>query len=146
MEASTREVEQGQIVMTSRRIELIAMLQQELDVLERGGYGTPAGAPRQPSRVFEDSLACINHWLVPGHSPETCNGCVLLDFVPEERRTAQHACRFIPLNRQGDTVASLTEADDHARLEAAVRGWLKSTIEKLRQMPDEAAAGDDVEY
>ncbi len=122
------------------------MLEQELDVLERGGYGTPAGSPRQPSRVFEDSLACINHWLVPGRSPETCNGCVLLDFVPPEQRSAEHACRFIPLNAKGETVASLTAADDPARLEAAVKGWLRSTIEKLRRMPDEAAAGDEVSY
>ncbi len=132
--------------MTSRRIELISMLERELDVLEKGGYGTPSGTGRQPSKVFEDSLACINHWLVPGHSPEVCNGCILLDFVPAEKRQEQHACRFIPLNQRGDTVASLTGAANHARLEDAVRGWLKSAIEKLRKMPDDAAEGEDVSY
>lgn len=121
------------------------MLEQELDVLEKGGYSSSAGTHRQPAKVFEDSLACINHWLVPGHDPQECNGCVLLDFVPPEKRSARHACRFIPLNARGDTVESLT-AKDPDRLEEAVRGWLKSTIEKLGNMPDDAVEGESAGY
>lgn len=131
--------------MASRRIELIIMLEKELDILERGGHGSPAGAPRQAAKVFEDSLACINHWLVPNHSPDVCNGCVLLDFVPEGFRSKPHACRFIPLNSEGDTVESLTSLEDHGRLEEAIRGWLKSTIEKLRHSPDKHDA-PEIEY
>lgn len=130
--------------MTSSRLELIAMLEKELDILEKGGYASPAGAARQPSKIFEDSLACINHWLVPGHDPNVCNGCVLLEFVPPEKREAKHACRYIPLNARGDTVESLSGLQDSSRLEEAVRGWLASTIEKLRRQTDRQ--GPEIDY
>ncbi len=122
------------------------MLEKELDILEKGGYGNPAGDPRQPARIFEDSLACINHWLVPEHRPDVCNGCVLLDFVPAESRQQQHACRFIPLNARGDTVQSLSGVQDRQQLEDAVRGWLQSTIEKLRLQPETLEEAPEIEY
>lgn len=134
--------EKGTGSQMSRREELILMLEKELDVLEKGGYGTPSGQPPQPAKIFQDSLACINHWLVPGRTPDVCNGCVLLDFVPEDCRQKPHACRFIPLNSRGETVDSLSHLEDQDRLQEAVRGWLQSTIAKLESQPPTEAEED----
>jgi hypothetical protein len=115
------------------KADLIRLLEAELDVIEGGGYGLPAGQPNAERPMFEHSLVCINHWFVPGHKPECHDDCVLLEAVPEQHRTAGLPCHHIPLNAAGDTVESLERTGDRERLEREVKQWLRGTIERLKQ-------------
>ena len=120
-----------------KRDRSIRLLEAELDFLEGGGYGAPAGHPDQQKPIFYHSPACINHWLVPDHNTECHDDCVLLDAVPQAHRNEALPCHFIPLNESGETVRSLERKGGQERAEAVVRQWLKATIERLR-------AGEDV--
>jgi hypothetical protein len=131
--------------MEASNPDLIRLLEAELDFLEAGGYSSPAGRPREEPRVFDKSLVCINHWLVPGHKPECHEDCVLLEAVPDEHRTAGLPCHFIPLNDAGDTVASLEQTGDRDRLQKEVREWLRRTIDRLKQRRD-AAGTKQIQY
>ena len=113
--------------------DLIRLLEAELDFIEGGGYGSPAGQPPKPQPMFDHSPSCINHWLVPGHESECHDDCVLLGAVPEQHRNEAMPCHFIPLNQSGDTVSSLEGKQDQAQLEAAVKEWLRTTIERLKR-------------
>ncbi len=119
--------------MASSNSDLIRLLQAELDFLEGGGYGSPAGQPAKERPIFDQSLVCINHWLVPEHGAGCHEDCILMDAVPEKYRNTETPCHFIQLNAAGDTVKSLTEAGDRTRLEEAVAQWLRTTIERLKQ-------------
>jgi hypothetical protein len=116
--------------------DLVRLLEAELDVLEAGGYASRAGRPTEERPIFDRSLVCINHWLVPGHKPDCHDDCVLLHAVPEEHRKAGLPCHFIPLNDAGDTVFSLEQQGDRDRLEAEVKQWLQKTIERLKKGED----------
>ncbi len=132
--------------MRSRREDLIRLLEAELDVLEWGGYGRSVREPWKPRPIFQHSVVCINHWVVPGHPPECHEGCVLLDFVPEEHRQEALPCHFIPLNEKGETIASLQEKGDQARLEEAVKQWLQTVIRLLKEAALEEAEKPEVPY
>jgi hypothetical protein len=118
--------------MTSNTAEMIRLLEAELDFIEGGGYGSPAGDPPKDQPFFYHSLACINHWFVPGHESECHEDCVLLGAVPENARSEALPCHFIPLNAAGDTVSSLEMKGDRAGLEEAVKEWLRTTIQRLK--------------
>jgi len=128
-----------------KRDRLIRLLEAELDFLEGGGQGAPAGHPNQQKPIFYHSPACINHWLVPNHNTECHDDCVLLDAVPQAHRNEALPCHFIPLNEAGDTVSSLDGKGSQERAEEAVKQWLKATIERLRA-GEEVLGGSDVPY
>ncbi|HWQ56673.1 MAG TPA: hypothetical protein VN442_23505 [Bryobacteraceae bacterium] len=132
--------------MATKREDLIRLLEAELDLIEGGGYERAAGEPGQDDKpIFYHGIACINHWLVPGHKPECHDDCILLDAVPEQHRTEGLPCHFIPLNDAGDTVASLEPLRDRERLEEEVKNWLRTSIRRLKD--DQSAAGmAEVEY
>jgi hypothetical protein len=113
--------------------DLIRLLEAELDFIEGGGYGSPAGEPPTRQKMFDRSPSCINHWLVPGHESECHDDCILLGAVPAEHRNQAMPCHFIPLNEAGETVGSFEEKGDQGKLEAAVKDWLRSTIERLKK-------------
>jgi len=117
--------------VSEQRTNLIRLLEAELDVIEGGGYGRPAGQPAEERPMFYHSLACINHWLVPGRQEQCNEDCVLMEWVPEEHKSKALPCHFIPLNSRGDTVKSLEGSQE--RLEEAVKQWLRNTIERLKR-------------
>ena len=131
--------------MGAANLDLIRLLEAELDVLEAGGYASPAGQPSKEPQIFDRSLVCINHWFVPGHKPPCHDDCVLLQAVPETHRTAGLPCHFIPLNEAGDTVAKLEAEGDREKLEAEVKGWLRRTISRLKA-GDNTLGVSDVRY
>ena len=109
--------------------DLLEVLKFELEFLEKGGYGR---SPRQPWRaplVFEDSPSCMNY--DSKDRPGPCSDCVLMQFVPFERRTAIIPCRHIPLNDAGETVNSLYRTGTQEELEEALGNWLRTTIKRL---------------
>ena len=115
------------------------VLQFELDFLEQGGYGRSVRRPWQPKVMFMDSPTCLN--FNDPERPHACNGCVLMDFVPESARSERVPCHHIPLDASGRTVANLFDPTDDGKLQDAVHGWLKETLQKLRT-EEELEAGE----
>jgi hypothetical protein len=106
--------------------KLLTMLKAELAFLESGGYSNRARFPWRPNFAFEDSPTCLNF----GAKEErrSCSECLLMQFVPEERKKLAYPCRQIPLTAAGESVAHFYECGTEAELEAAVRGWLQGKI------------------
>jgi len=111
---------------------LVVLLETELGKIEAGGYGRSPREPQKPKSMFQYSVACINHWVDPDHPPDTCEGCVLLDYVPDEHKNEPVPCHIIPLTDAGDTVTTLELAGDEERLEETVADWLRRTLTRLK--------------
>jgi hypothetical protein len=131
--------------MASDKADLIRLLEAELDLIEGGGYGQPAGEATAERPMFYHSLVCINHWQVPDHDSECHDNCVLLDAVPGSHRNEKLPCHFIPLNAAGDTVQSLEQAGDRDQVQEQVKQWLRATIQRLKEGEKPLGAGE-VEY
>src|SRR5262249_54061531 len=56
-----------------------------------------------------------------------CEECILMKFVPPERRAAVVPCHHIPLNEAAMTIESLAPREDDI-LEDSLKEWLRSTI------------------
>jgi hypothetical protein len=110
--------------------ELLELLKFELRFLEDGGYGQSPHAARRASLIFEDSLTCMN-FNAQDRTP--CSACLLMKFVPPRRASAQIPCRHIPLNKDGETLASLYESATQLEIEEAFGNWLRATIHRLEQ-------------
>lgn len=108
--------------------DILKVLQAELDFIEQGGYGRSVRTPSKPKSAFRDSLTCINYAYPEKVHP--CNECHLIDFVPDERRSEEVPCHFIPLNESGDTIDNL-ESEDQQKLEEALKAWLRSKIKEI---------------
>lgn len=122
--------------MKPDRKELLERLKLEIQVIERGGYYPSVRAPRQTLRIFRDSVSCLNVGL--NDKVEPCMHCFLMAFVPPSRTNAEEPCHHIPLNAQGDTVASMeAEGRSGEEILAALLGWLK---ERVSELEAEAAA------
>jgi hypothetical protein len=131
--------------MSNENADLIRLLEAELDLIEGGGYGQPAGEPLAERPMFYHSLVCINHWEVPDHDSECHENCVLLDAVPGAHRHEKLPCHFIPLNASGDTVHSLEECGgNREQVQEQVKKWLRATIQRLKK--GESADTGDVKY
>ncbi len=113
-------------------------LKKELEFVDHAGYKKPIGS-RQPlfcmetgsnwrkPTFIEDSPSC------PKEKYCACNpegDCVLLGFVPNEHKHETLPCHHIPLNENGETIASLQT--DRDKVEPVLRNWLVRTIEKLQ--------------
>ncbi|MFI5113581.1 MAG: hypothetical protein ACHP7J_00450 [Terriglobales bacterium] len=115
--------------MSKPKLDMLDFLKQELAFLERGGYG--GALPWRPVSIFLDSPSCPNR-LDPEHSTP-CQECWLYSFVPERFHQEPEPCHFIPLNRDGESVDSMSRQYTPGEVEAAVRNWLKAEIQRLAQ-------------
>lgn len=84
-----------------------------------------------PTSVFQDSLTCLNFG--DPHRSHPCQGCLLTQFVPPERRSEDVPCHYIPLNEAGETVHNLAANNTQENLETAVENWLRTTIARLEK-------------
>ena len=109
--------------------DILDLLKDELDFIEKGGYGRSVRTPRKPKSVFQDSLTCINFG-DPSRS-RSCDECHLIDFVPPELRGTDVPCHQIPLNEAGDTIAELELKDNQSKTEETVKSWLRSEIKRI---------------
>ena len=109
--------------------EIIEQLKLQRSILKDGGYGRSVRTPWKETQLFRDSLTCLNFdEPVIKHA---CNECLLWDWVPTEHRSEDIPCHFIPLNPQGESIASLEDATDRERAEQALLTWLDRTILQL---------------
>jgi hypothetical protein len=118
-------------IMSEDKRDILDVLKFELAFLEQGGYGRSVRTPWKPTSMFQDSLSCINF-----NNPEErhpCSECLLNDFVPGRAQAEKIPCHHIPLNEKGETVETLEQAKTQARLEEAVRDWLRATIQRIEQ-------------
>jgi hypothetical protein len=116
--------------------EIVNLLKQELAYLERGGYG--GTMPWRPVSMFLDSPSCPNRLDVERAVP--CSQCWLFLFVPERYRSEMSPCHFIPLNRDGETVHSMTRQYSPAEVEATLKKWLEEEIRHLETAGRDAPA------
>lgn len=109
--------------------DLLEVLKFELRFLEEGGYGRSPHTPRRPQLIFEDSPTCLNFYRWEKSAP--CTECLLMQFVPQERRSGKIPCRHIMLNAEGQTIQSLYECATQQEAEETLRSWLRATIDQL---------------
>ena len=111
--------------------DVLEVLKFELNFLEQGGYGRSVHAPQTPTRIFQDSISCLNFGDPQRHHP--CSECMLIDFVPESMRNEDVPCHHIPLSPAGETVATLDSRDHQQKLEEAVIAWLRAVIARMEK-------------
>ena len=109
--------------------EIIDQLKLERDILRNGGYGRSVRTPWKPTKLFRDSVTCLNFDEPVKSHP--CNECFLWEWVPEDHRAEDIPCHFIPLNERGESIASLEDAEDRDEAEKALLGWLDSLLGHL---------------
>jgi hypothetical protein len=109
--------------------KLLDVLRAELAFLESGGYSKRARFPWRPNFVFEDSPTCLNF----GAKEErrACSECLLMQFVPQDRKKLAYPCRQIPLTPEGESVSHFYECGTEQELEGALKGWLERKIAEL---------------
>jgi len=107
----------------------LEVLKAELNFVKKGGYGR---SPREPWRgllAFEDSPTCMNYDTQENRTP--CAECLLMQFVPADKRGEKVPCRHIPLTSYGDTLLHLYRGGTEQEIEEALTLWLEETIAKL---------------
>jgi hypothetical protein len=117
--------------MVTDERDILELLKDELDFIEKGGYGRSVRTPWQSKSTFQDSLTCINYGYPYRAHP--CTECQLLEFVSPEHRTERVPCHFIPLNIDGETIEDLQLQDNEARLERKVTTWLRARIKEIEE-------------
>lgn len=115
--------------MSKDERDLLELLKMELDFVEKGGYGRSVRTPWKETSPFRDSLTCVNYALPEKAHP--CDECHLIDFVPAEKRSELVPCHFIPLTDSGDTVEDLEIEGNQAKMEEALKQWMRRKIEEL---------------
>jgi hypothetical protein len=111
--------------------DILELLNDELEFIEKGGYDRSVHTSWKPTSTFQDSLTCINYGYPYRAHP--CNECHLLDFVSPEHHGTEIPCHYIPLNEAGDTIEDLEAADDQAKLGCEVRDWLRTKILEIEE-------------
>lgn len=109
--------------------DVLEVLKFELNFLEKGGYGRSPREPWRPQLIFEDSPTCMNY--DTKENPGPCSDCLLMQFVPSERRAEKIPCRHIPLNAEGETIDSFYRYGSQQELEGAFGDWLRATIKGI---------------
>ncbi len=111
--------------------DILELLKFELDFIEKGGYGRSVRTPWKPTSAFQDSITCINFG--DPYRSHPCDECLLMQFVPEERRSENVPCHHIVLNEAGETVDTLESRDSQQELEEKVKSWLRAAIRRIER-------------
>jgi hypothetical protein len=121
--------------MRKDKRDLLDVLKQELEFVEKGGYRHPSHAAWRPHFMFQDSPTCLN--LNSSGSPAPCTECVMMQVVPADSQQRKFPCRYIPLNERGETLDLLYREGTQEETETAFKNWLKSTIARLERWQPE---------
>jgi hypothetical protein len=125
---NNREAEGGKAMPQDDR-NTLQVLKAELNFVKKGGYGK---SPREPWRgllAFEDSPTCMNYDTKEDRTP--CAECLLMQFVPANKRSEKVPCRHIPLTSYGDTLLHFYRGGTEQEIEEALASWLQNEIAKL---------------
>ncbi len=117
--------------MKKEERDLLTLLKNELEFLEKDGYIQPPGTSWRPVFVFEDSPICLNHACQADRV--SCDNCPLMQLVPPEFKSTVFPCRHIPLNAAGETLDSMYRYADDREVQEAVEKWLKDTIAQMEE-------------
>ena len=117
--------------MTQDDRNILEVLYEELDFIEKGGYGRSVRTPWQPTSIFQDSLSCLNYGYPYRAHP--CSECKLIDFVPEVDRAKVIPCHYIPLDETGATIEELEAGENQQQMEERVKEWLRARITQLER-------------
>ena len=120
--------------------DMLEILQEELDFIEKGGYGRSVRTPWLSKSIFQDSLSCLNYGYPYRAHP--CNECVLIDLVAPEDKSAPIPCHCIPLEESGATIEDLENIDNQAKLEKTVKLWLHRKITDIQQQRTHSPASE----
>ena len=115
--------------MSNEKRELLEKLRFELAFIEDGGYGRSVRTPHKSTALFQDSPTCLNFGDPSRAHP--CAECILMQYVPELRKSEDVPCHHIPLDRESRTVSNL----DANEVEGALKLWLHQEIERLEGEP-----------
>ena len=121
--------------MSKDKRQLMDVLRQELEFVEKGAYRHPSHAAWRPQFMFQDSPTCLN--FNSNDIPAPCTDCVMMQVVPADSQQRKFPCRYIPLNEQGETLDLLYRAGTQEEAEATSKNWLKSTIARLERQQAE---------
>jgi hypothetical protein len=121
--------------MSRDKRQLVDVLRQELEFVEKGGYRHPSHAAWRPQFMFQDSPTCLN--FNSNDIPAPCTDCVMMQVVPADSQQRKFPCRYIPLNERGETLDLLYRAGTQEETQAAFKNWLKSTIARLERQQAE---------
>ena len=111
--------------------DILELLKEELDFIEKGGYGRSVRIPWKSKSALQDSLTCVNYGYPYRAHP--CNECHLLDFVSPEHHGKEVPCHYIPLNDDGETIEDMEAEGNQAKLERKVKGWLCARIKEIEK-------------
>jgi len=117
--------------MATDPMEILEQLKLERSILKDGGYGRSVRTPWKPTALFRDSITCLNFGEPVRKHP--CSECLLWSWVPEPGRQEDIPCHHIPLNDQGDTIATLEGEADREEAERSLLTWLDATIQRLEE-------------
>jgi hypothetical protein len=114
--------------MPQNSSDVLQTLRYELNDLEQGGFERDRAMLGTES-PFLGTFTCINY----GDPLRThaCHECLLYQFVPDDKKTEELPCHFIPLNASGETIAELIEKHDSGRMATVLEQWLRTTIADL---------------
>jgi hypothetical protein len=116
--------------------DVLQMLRYELNYLEQGGFDRDRAAFGVES-PFLGTFACINYGdPLRAHA---CRECLLHQFVPQDKRTEEFPCHYIPLSASGETIAELIAKKDPNRMVFSLKQWLRTTIANLEATPEHKA-------
>ena len=107
----------------------LEVLNAELNYVKKGGYGRSPREPWRAQLVFEDSPTCMNYDAREDRAP--CAKCLLMQFVPDNKRGEKVPCRHIPLTPYGDTLLHLYRGGTEQEIEEVLTIWLEKEIAKL---------------
>jgi hypothetical protein len=107
----------------------LEVLRAELNFVKKGGYGRSPRDPWRATLALEDSPTCMNYDTKENRTP--CAECLLMQFVPADKRGEKVPCRHIPLTSCGDTLLYLYRGGTEQEIEEALSIWLKKEIAKL---------------
>jgi hypothetical protein len=107
----------------------LEVLKAELNYVKKGGYGRPPREPWRAQLLFEDSPTCMNYDSKENRAP--CAECLLMEFVPSDKRGEKVPCRHIPLTSRGDALLHLYRGGTQLEIEEAAADWLKREIARL---------------
>ncbi len=118
--------------------DVIEALKLEMDIIAGGGYGRSLRTPWRANSLFRDSVSCLKVGETERRHP--CTECFLIDHVPGRDKTQDIPCHHIPLNEKGETIDSLEKRGEREDPEQTLLDWIRATIKRLEQEPDEQQA------